>query len=73
MPNMIKIWPWETAPKKYKKLSKLGGDEDWVVYVPGEYKNQVDVSQWIQAIDTLGEPIEVMLESGDYIYIGGHA
>ena len=73
MPNMIKIWPWETAPKKYKKLSKLGGDEDWVVYVPGEYKNQVDVSQWIQAIDMLGEPIEVMLESGDYIYIGGHA
>jgi len=73
MPNMIKIWPWEQAPKKYKKLSKLGGDEDWVVYVPGEYKNQVDISQWIQAIDMLGEPIEVMLESGDYIYIGGHA
>jgi len=70
---MIKIWPWEQAPKKYKKLSKLGGDEDWVVYVPGEYKNQVDISQWIQAIDMLGEPIEVMLESGDYIYIGGHA
>lgn len=70
---MIKIWPWETAPKKYKKLSKLGGDEDWIAYIPGEYKHLIDADPWITSIDTAYTPQEVQLDNGDWIYIGGHA
>ena len=33
----IKVWPWRYAPKKHKKLSQHGGDEDWVAFVPNEY------------------------------------
>ena len=73
MPNMIKMWPWRTAPKKYKKLSKSGGDEDWIVYVPGEYKEDVDLSRWLHTIDSDNKPQKVLLENGDYIYIGSHA
>ena len=73
MPNMIKIWPWETAPKKYKKLSALGGDEDWLVYVPGEYHELVSVQPWVQALDTENDPQMTQLDNGDWIYIGGHA
>lgn len=30
----VKIWPFEYAPEKYKKLSYHGGDEDWVIEYP---------------------------------------
>jgi len=73
MPNMIKIWPWKTAPKKYKKLSDNGGDEDWVVYVPGEYLAEVENSIWLTATSSTADPQKILLESGDYIFIGSHS
>ena len=68
MPNMIKVWPYTQAPKKYKKLNK-NKFGSWVVYVPGEYKKDVETARWLQDID-LDMPQEFMLENGDYLYIG---
>lgn len=72
MPNHIKIWPWKYAPKKYKKLSKAVGDEDFLVFIPGEYIQEVKSARWLQVIDSDSEPQMTQLENGDYIYIGGH-
>ncbi len=73
MPNMIKVWPWKMAPNKFKKLSTMGGDESWLAYVPGEYKEALDQDPWINAMDSTYNPQIDQLENGDYIYIGSHA
>lgn len=74
MPNMIKVWTWQTAPRKYKKLSKYGGDEDWLVYVPAEYLKDVEGTRWLQCIDS-EQPEKIILPNGtgDVIFVGGHA
>lgn len=72
MPNMIKVWPWIAAPKKFKKLSKAGGDEDWLAYVPGEYNEMISETPWILSLDTNKSPQIIQLANGDYIYIGSH-
>ena len=63
MPNMIKIWPWVYAPKKYKKL---GSGKNWLAYVPGEYlegfENEGSFAMLV--------PNKYCLESGDYVFIG---
>lgn len=69
MPNLIKVWPYEKAPKKYKKLNK-NTFGSWVVYVPSKYKNFVDSARWLHMID-IDMPQEYHLENGDYLYIGG--
>lgn len=66
---MIKVWAFSEAPKKYKKLSKNGGDEDWVAFVPHLYNDQ-----WICWLEHLGcccteeHPV-----AGGTIVIGCHA
>jgi len=72
MPNMIKVWPWLSAPRKYKKLSK-SGYEDWLAYVPAEYYEEVYLSRWLPALDSCEDPQEFRLPNGDYVFIGGHA
>jgi hypothetical protein len=71
MPNMIKVWPWVQAPNKFKKLSMMK-NESWLAYVPGEYKEILDNTPWIMAIDSRSEPQMTQLDNGDWIYIGGH-
>lgn len=56
---MIKIWKWIDAPKNYKALSSHGGGEDWVVYIPFEYTQDMIVR------DTFG------LDE-DYVTFWGH-
>lgn len=36
----IKIWHFKDAPKKYRKLSTNGGDEDYLAFIPEHYKNE---------------------------------
>lgn len=36
----IKIWAFDDAPEEYKNLSKNGGDEDWLAYVPVYYATE---------------------------------
>lgn len=32
--NFISVWTWKRAPENFKNLSRYGGDEDWVAFVP---------------------------------------
>jgi hypothetical protein len=32
----VTIWHYRDAPKEYAKLSRHGGDEDWVLHCPAE-------------------------------------
>ena len=75
MPNMIKVWTWQFAPKKYKKLSKYGRDEDWLVYVPIEFLKDVEGTRWLENIDGTQKPEKIILPNGtgDVIFVGGHA
>jgi hypothetical protein len=60
------MWPWVKTPKKYKKLNKSPDMVNWTIYVPGEYKPNLE-SKWPFS---LVDYQEIMLENGDYLYIG---
>lgn len=32
--KLIKVWPFYDAPEEFQALSRHGGDEDWVAFVP---------------------------------------
>lgn len=72
MPNMIKIWPWKSAPNKFKKYSTEKGTEDWLAYVPGEFKSIPNLDLMLSNIDYNQEPQITQLDNGDWLYIGGH-
>jgi hypothetical protein len=40
MDKTIRVWRWEDAPEKYRRLSEHGGDEDWVAFVPAALKDE---------------------------------
>ena len=68
----IKIWRWEDAPQKYKELSKHGGDEDWVAFVPK--KINIDFITWMDE-GTGFAPCDYSdhLVKGGIVRIGVHA
>lgn len=34
--NPIRVWRFEDAPEEFRRLSRCGGDEDWVAHVPAQ-------------------------------------
>ncbi len=73
MKNLIKVWRFEDAPKKYRKLSTSGGDEDWVVLLPKElYQSDCFWVGWLGHIDTCHEPDLFEQKDGSAVYIGSH-
>lgn len=32
----VRVWQFEDAPVEYRRLSRHGGDEDWLAFVPAE-------------------------------------
>ena len=70
---MIKVWRWEDAPKKYRKLSKHRGDEDWVAYIPTNMAN--DYIGWMESGTPFGcaEVSEHILSNGAHVVIGAHS
>lgn len=35
--SALKWWPFHEAPKELQYLSGMGGDEEWLFYIPLEY------------------------------------
>jgi len=33
----IMVWEFDDAPEEIRKMSKNGGDEDWIAYIPSHY------------------------------------
>ena len=68
----IKIWPFDLAPEKYRRLSQNGGDEDWLALVP----KWIDEKYYLSFLDTphFGFSDVERHELKDYVvYIGCHA
>jgi hypothetical protein len=73
----IRVWRFEDAPSRLRKLSRCGGDEDWVIYVPkavalvGEregwawWKEEPVLGDWFVQVE--------QLPGGDVVAIAAHA
>ena len=68
----IKIWKFELAPEKYRKLSTFFGDEDWLALVPPLYKNDYLSFLECEAFGCCDVDI-INLKNNYKIYIGCHA
>lgn len=73
----VKVWRWADAPDELRRLSRHGGDEDWVVYVPAEVARSPEwaewLPQWVKRTDTCLDPQEIKRRGGARVYIGAHA
>ena len=65
----ILFWPWQYAPENYKKMSRHGGDEDWVALIPKSLK---DFDYWIDRLEVC-DIEKFILQNGDQLWIGAHA
>lgn len=72
MTDHIQIWNWEKAPQEFKNLSCNGGDEDWVAFVPAEYRQESLI--WMEEGTAFGCcSVHVIEVEGGEIHIGCHA
>lgn len=74
--TMIKVWRWADAPDNLRRLSRHGGDEDWVVYVPAAVARSREwewLPQWVLRTDACLDPQEIKRRGGARVYIGAHA
>ena len=42
----IRVWRFQDAPLKYQRLSRNGGDEDWIAVVPAEIYEKIYIT-WL--------------------------
>lgn len=69
---MIRVWRFEDAPAKYRRLSEHGGDEDWLAFIPQALAH--DYIGWMAEGTAFGccsvseHPVE-----GGLVRIGAHA
>ena len=73
MVKSIKIWRFDDAPKKYRDMSRSGGDEDWVAIIPPNYVNEY--FGFLQEGTSFGccTVDEFILNDGSKLLIGSHA
>lgn len=50
----IKVWSWNTAPEELKKLSRHGGDEDWVAFIPDSIYEEDSYIGWMESGTSFG-------------------
>ena len=69
----IKVWRWEDAPRKYRRLSEHGGDEDWVALLPAGASDWY--IPWLEDGTSFGccDVSRHPLPDGREVRIGAHA
>lgn len=68
----IKVWHFEDAPEEYRQLSKHGGDEDWVAFIPESLKD--DYIGWTESFTSFGcSGVDEHEVPGGVIRIGAHS
>lgn len=70
----IKVWVFHEAPEELQKLSRNGGDEDYVMLVPPEWKMfwpdpDIHLQGGFGACDVETHT----LEDGSIVHIGSHS
>lgn len=70
--NMIRVWRFDDAPEELRKLSRHGGDEDWLAHVPAVMAE--DYIGWMEG-GSFGacDVSEHKLSDGSVVRIGAHA
>jgi hypothetical protein len=71
----LKIWRFEDAPTKYRKLSTNGGDEDWLVFIPNSVAENVlmyGMPYWMESMGCCSTD-SYTLPNGDVVVIASHA
>jgi hypothetical protein len=75
--KVIKVWRFQDAPQRLRKLSRHGGDEDWIVLVPKHLDNRrIDPWDcWWRQTPLFGDWFlqEERLPNGDIVMITAHA
>ena len=68
-----KVWPFRQAPERYRKMSRHGGDEDWVMYLPPSWGDETP--EWANSGTQFGrcDVSQHKLENGGLLLIGAHA
>ena len=70
MTKPIRIWRFSDAPKRYQ--ISIGGDEDWVAFVPTGYEQQC--LGFLDEGTSFGYcKVKVFKTKGGTIHIGAHA
>ena len=65
----IVIWEFENAPSDFKSLSKHGGDEDGIAFVP----KGVQIPWWLSKLwDIYGDP-QIIDIGGNTLIIWAHS
>lgn len=68
----ILVYSWDNAPAKFRALSKHGGDEDWVAFVPDAYKDKW--IGWLESGSSFGCcDVSIDVVEGGKVYIGAHS
>jgi len=68
----IRVWRFDEAPWKYRRLSQNGGDEDWVAFVPGG-EEAYGWIPWLEVPHFACWKVEVHQVPEGEVYIGCHA
>jgi hypothetical protein len=71
MHNTIFVWQFHDAPDQYKALSRHGGDEDWLAFVPASLFGTY--ISWIEGGRFGICDVEEYEVNGGTVYIGAHA
>ena len=68
----IRIWQFRDAPLKYRKLSRNGGDEDWLAVVPK--KSVYERNVWFLECEHFGCALVHSIKiKNKVVFIGCHA
>ena len=73
--GQIQVWQFDNAPKELKEAADQGGDDDWIVLIPGSEKQYIlefGVPFWIETMDSCREPVRLDLPNGDVLFVGCH-
>lgn len=72
---MIRVWSFYDAPTEYRALSRHGGDEDWLAFIPqavndahGNYFPWMESGTEFGCCDVHEHPVE-----GGVVRIGAHS
>jgi hypothetical protein len=72
-PQAIQVWCHDDTPQQWADLVMLGGDEDWVAFVPDTFLGQLAPS-WLDAGSSFGVSSVTDFEvDGGTLYVSQHA
>ena len=68
----ILIWKFHEAPEEYQKLSRHGGGEDWIAFVPSHYDRYY--IGWLESGGAFGTcDVSSHPAKKGTVFIGAHA